>query len=209
MIREVCPGVKVGLTLSLHDIQALPGGEKEAAKVWAEEFTHYLPAIEGDDFLGVQNYTRARYDQNGSMTAPEGAELTQMDYEFYPEALEHVLRRVAEDFHGDLIVTENGIATDDDTRRVAFIERALAGVQNCLADGLPVKGYFYWSLLDNFEWQKGFAMRFGLIAVGPRPRPDPRPQAEFGIPGALCRQSLSPRTATAKRPGHLIASAVG
>ena len=165
VIREVCPGVKVGLTLSLHDIQALPGGEEEAAKVWEEEFTHYLPAIEGDDFLGVQNYTRARYDQNGSMTAPEGAELTQMDYEFYPEALEHVLRRVAKDFHGDLIVTENGIATDDDTRRVAFIERALAGVQNCLADGLPVKGYFHWSLMDNFEWQKGFAMQFGLIAV--------------------------------------------
>ena len=165
VIREVCPGVKVGLTLSLHDIQALPGGEEEAAKVWEEEFTHYLPAIEGDDFLGVQNYTRARYDQNGSMTAPEGAELTQMDYEFYPEALEHVLRRVAEDFHGDLIVTENGIATADDTRRVAFIQRALAGVQNCLTDGLPVRGYFHWSLMDNFEWQKGFAMQFGLIAV--------------------------------------------
>ena len=156
---------KPSKTLSLHDIQALPGGEEEAAKVWEEEFTHYLPAIEEDDFLGVQNYTRARYDQNGSMTAPEGAELTQMDYEFYPEALEHVLRRVAKDFHGDLIVTENGIATADDTRRVAFIERALAGVQNCLTDGLPVKGYFHWSLLDNFEWQKGFAMQFGLIAV--------------------------------------------
>lgn len=165
VIRKVCPGVKVGLTLSLHDIQALPGGEEEAAKVWEEEFTHYLPAIEGDDFLGVQNYTRARYDQNGSMTAPEGAELTQMDYEFYPQALEHVLRRVAEDFHGDLIVTENGIATADDTRRVAFIQQALAGVQRCLDDGLPVKGYFHWSLMDNFEWQKGFAMQFGLIAV--------------------------------------------
>ena len=99
------------------------------------------------------------------MTAPEGAELTQMDYEFYPEALEHVLRRVAKDFHGDLIVTENGIATADDTRRVAFIEQALAGVQRCVADGLPVKGYFHWSLMDNFEWQKGYAMQFGLIAV--------------------------------------------
>ena len=62
-------------------------------------------------------------------------------------------------------MTENGIATADDTRRVAFIQRALAGVQNCLTDGLPVKGYFHWSLLDNFEWQKGFAMQFGLIAV--------------------------------------------
>ena len=165
VIREVCPHIKLGLTLSLHDIQALEGGEGPAQKDWDDEFTHYLPLIEGDDFLGVQNYTRSRYDANGSMPAPDGAELTQMNYEFYPQALEHVLRTVAQSFHGDLIVTENGIATADDTRRVAFIEQALTGVQNCLADGLPIKGYFYWSLMDNFEWQKGFAMQFGLIAV--------------------------------------------
>ena len=88
-----------------------------------------------------------------------------MNYEFYPEALEHVLRRVAEDFHGDLYVTENGIATSDDTRRVAFIDAALNGVAACIRDGLPVKSYFHWSLLDNFEWQKGYSMTFGLIAV--------------------------------------------
>jgi len=164
-IREVCPQVKVGLTLSLHDIQPLSGGEENAVKEWAEEFTHYLPAIEGDDLLGVQNYTRSRIDGSGSLPVPEGAETTQMDYEFYPEGLEHVIRKVAEDFKGELIVTENGIATADDTRRVAFIETALAGVQSCIADGLPVKGYFHWSLMDNFEWQKGYAMQFGLIAV--------------------------------------------
>ena len=165
VIRELCPQVKVGLTLSLHDIQALPGGEAEAEKVWAEEFTHYLPAVADDDFLGVQNYTRARYDASGSLPAPEGAETTQMGYEFYPQALENVIRKVAAAFRGELIVTENGIATADDTRRVAFIEQALAGVQRCVADGLPVRGYCYWSLMDNFEWQKGFAMQFGLIAV--------------------------------------------
>lgn len=165
VIREVCPHIKVGLTLSLHDIQTLSGGEGPAQKDWDDEFTHYLPHIEEDDFLGVQNYTRSRYDANGSMPAPEGAELTQMNYEYYPQALENVIRRVAKEFHGDLIVTENGIATADDTRRVAFIETALAGVQACLADGIPVKGYFHWSLMDNFEWQKGYAMQFGLIAV--------------------------------------------
>ena len=115
---------------SLHDIQPLPGGEEPAQKDWDDEFTHYLPVIEGDDFLGVQNYTRSRYDANGSMPAPEGAELTQMNYEFYPQALENVIRRVAKEFHGDLIITENGIATADDSRRVAFIETALAGVQH-------------------------------------------------------------------------------
>ena len=62
-------------------------------------------------------------------------------------------------------MTENGIATDEDSRLVAFIEKALEGVQNCIQDGIPVKGYFHWSLLDNFEWQKGYSMTFGLIAV--------------------------------------------
>ena len=164
-IKTICPEVKVGLTLSLHDLQAQPGGEAFAAAAWEEEFTHYLPYIKEDDFLGVQNYTRTLYGAHGQLPAPQGAELTQMDYEFYPQALENVIRKVAQDFHGDLIVTENGIATADDTRRVAFIEAALAGVQNCIADGIPVKGYFHWSLMDNFEWQKGYAMNFGLIAV--------------------------------------------
>ena len=165
VIREVAPHVKVGLTLSLHDIQALPGGEERAVKEWEEEFVHYLPAIADDDFFGVQNYTRSRIGADGQQPAPEGAELTQMDYEFYPEALEHVIRAVHKDFKKELIVTENGIATADDTRRVEFIRRALLGVQNCIADGIPVKGYCYWSLMDNFEWQKGYSMTFGLIAV--------------------------------------------
>ena len=165
VIRELAPHVKVGLTLSLHDIQSQPGGEEMAAKEWVEEFTHYLPTIEADDFLGVQNYTRSRIGADGQLPTPEGAELTQMDYEFYPEALENVIRAVHKDFKKELIVTENGIATADDSRRVEFISRALAGVRNCIADGIPVKGYCYWSLLDNFEWQKGYSMTFGLIAV--------------------------------------------
>ena len=164
-IKALYPDMKVGLTLSLHDLQALPGGERFVETNWAEEFTHYLPYLEGDDFLGVQNYTRTLYGPEGQLPAPEGAELTQMDYEFYPEGLEHVIRKVHEGFSGDLIVTENGIATANDSRRVEFIRRALEGVSRCLADGIPVRGYFYWSLMDNFEWQKGYSMQFGLVAV--------------------------------------------
>ncbi len=165
VIRELYPAIRVGLTLSLHDIQAVEGGEANAEKEWADEFTHYLPCIREDDFLGVQNYTRTLTGPEGTLPAPEGAELTQMEYEFYPQALEHVIRRVAADFKGDLLVTENGIATNDDSRRSAFISQALSGVHSCIRDGLPVRGYFHWSLLDNFEWQKGYSMTFGLIAV--------------------------------------------
>ncbi len=79
---------------------------ERAKKEWDEEFMHYLPYIKDDDFLGVQNYTRSLIGADGQLPNPDGAELTQMNYEFYPEALEHVLRKVAKDFHGDLYVTE-------------------------------------------------------------------------------------------------------
>ncbi|MBQ4453016.1 MAG: glycoside hydrolase family 1 protein, partial [Clostridia bacterium] len=134
-IKARYPNIRVGITLSMHDLQALPGGEKFAEDAWDEEFRHYLPYIQDDDFLGVQNYTRTQYGPQGQLPCPEGAELTQMDYEFYPEALEHVIRRVHEDFKGNLIVTENGVAVSDDSRRVEFIRRALQGVENCLNDG--------------------------------------------------------------------------
>ena len=164
-IKALYPDMQVGITLSMHDCQATEGGEAAAAAEWDEEFRHYLPYIRDDDFLGVQNYTRTLFGPQGQLPAPQGAELTQMEYEFYPQALEHVLRRVHEDFKGNLIVTENGVAVADDSRRVEFIRQALAGVEHCVNDGLPVKGYCYWSLMDNFEWQKGYAMTFGLMAV--------------------------------------------
>ena len=185
VIRELYPHIKVGLTLSLHDIQIVDGGEEKAKHEWADEFTHYLPYIQDDDFLGVQNYTRSLIGANGSLPAPDGAELTQMNYEFYPEGLEHVIRKVAESFKGDLIVTENGIATADDNRRIAFIQQALAGVQNCIQDNIPVKGYFHWSLLDNFEWQKGYSMTFGLIAVD-RTTQTRHPKKSLSYLGSFC-----------------------
>lgn len=199
VIREVAPHVRLGLTLSLHDIQAQPGGEENAKREWAEEFTHYLPALEGDDFLGVQNYTRTRTDADGTMPTPEGAELTQMDYEYYPQALEHVIRKVAQDFKGDLIVTENGIATADDTRRVSFIQEALSGVEACIFDGIPVKGYMYWSLMDNFEWQKGYSMTFGLIAVD-RATQQRSPKPSLHVLGGFC--NTSPRENGQHTPGY-------
>ena len=183
-VKAIHPEIKVGLTLSLHDLQPLPGGEAAAKKAWDEEFTHYLPYIQNDDFIGVQNYTRTLMGPEGQLPPPEGAELTQMDYEFYPEALANVLRRVHRDFQGDLIVTENGVATADDARRADFIRRALKGVEDCIADGLPVKGYFHWSLLDNFEWQKGYAMTFGLIAVD-RTTLERTPKESLRVLGAI------------------------
>lgn len=164
-MKAVKPNLQVGVTLSLYDLQFKKGGEAKAQKQWVDDFLHYLPFIENDDFLGVQNYTRKIYGPNGVEAMSDKVERTQMDYEFYPQAISNVLRKVFYDLKIPLIVTENGIATLNDKRRVAFIEEALNGVKACVDDGIPVKGYFYWSLLDNFEWQKGFDLRFGLIRV--------------------------------------------
>lgn len=164
-IKEVNPDLQVGLTLSLHDIQAKEGGEKRAEEEWNEEFLHYLPYIKEDDFFGLQNYTRSIIDENGICAVPKGVKLTQMDYEIYPQALEACIRKVYKELNIPIIVTENGIAVEDDAVRVDFINKAADGVANCIADGILVKGYMYWSLLDNFEWQKGYSMTFGLIAV--------------------------------------------
>jgi beta-glucosidase len=88
-----------------------------------------------------------------------------MGYEFWPEALEACLRYASARAPVPLYVTENGIGTGDDARRIEYIRRALDGVVNCLADGIDVRGYIHWSLLDNFEWIMGYRPKFGLVAV--------------------------------------------
>lgn len=164
-MKEECPHLNVGLTLSLFDIQAQPGSEELAEKAWEDDFVHYLPYLQKDDFIGVQNYTRKLIGPNGSLPAPEGSEATQMGYEFYPEGIGHVIRHVSEKLPIPVLVTENGIASDDDSRRVEYIKRALAGVKACAEDGIPVIGYLHWSFIDNFEWQEGYGITFGLVAV--------------------------------------------
>ena len=88
-----------------------------------------------------------------------------MGYEFWPEALEACLRYASARVAVPLYVTENGVGTEDDRRRVEYIRRALTGIWNCLADGIDVRGYIHWSLLDNFEWIFGYRPKFGLISV--------------------------------------------
>jgi beta-glucosidase len=156
---------QVGMTLAMQDIQAGPGGEEVAARMQRALQDVYLEATQGDDFLGVQTYSRQRFGPNGPLEPEEGVELTQSHYEFWPEALEATIRYASRATGLPIIVTENGISTEDDSRRVAYIERALRGVAACLRDGIDVRGYTYWSALDNFEWVAGFLPKFGLIAV--------------------------------------------
>ena len=185
-LKFVNPEIKVGLTLSLFDYQPTEDGREIAAQLWHEDFGMYLPYIRDDDFLGVQNYSRKIVDKNGARQPAPDAPLTQMGYEDYPASIGNVLCKVAKEFPGELIVTENGLATADDKRRCEFIREAFAGVQAARADGVPVSGYLYWSLLDNFEWQAGYSKTFGLIAVD-RNTQTRTPKESLRVLGELAR----------------------
>ncbi|MBV9800766.1 MAG: family 1 glycosylhydrolase [Solirubrobacterales bacterium] len=126
----------------------------------------FLEATGGDDFVGVNTYTRHRIGPQGWVGNEAGVEVTAAGYEFWPEAIGATLRRAWEVTDGrPLIVTESGIATDDDRRRVEYIDRSTAAMRGAMADGVDVRGLIHWSALDNFEWHHGYAQRFGLIAV--------------------------------------------
>jgi beta-glucosidase len=155
--------IPVGLTLSMEDDQPDGTGSRYAEKQ-ADVYGPWLKLAKQDDFVGVQTYTRSRIASK-TLPPPQGAELTQLGYEFYPESLEHTVRFAAKESGVPVIVTENGIATEDDKRRVEYIQRALAGLKRCIDDGVVVRGYLHWSLLDNFEWIYGYTPKFGLIAV--------------------------------------------
>jgi len=154
----------IGLTLSMHEMEAVPGGEDQLARAVEHLEDAYLRDLAGDDFIGVQTYTRLRFGPDGPVDIPEGASRTKMGYEYRPEAVEHTVRRAAATSGLPVLVTETGISTDDDDVRISFVNTVVTGVATCIADGLDVRGLYYWTLLDNFEWALGYSQPFGLVA---------------------------------------------
>jgi beta-glucosidase len=162
-IKSANTKLPVGFTLAMEDDQPA-GPDSRFAEKQADVYGPWLELARQDDFIGVQTYTRARIASK-ALPPPQNAERTQMGYEFYPESLAHTVRFASKAAGVPIIVTENGVATEDDARRVEYIRRALAGLKRCTDDGVDVRGYIHWSLLDNFEWTFGFGPKFGLIAV--------------------------------------------
>ena len=166
-VRSAAPEVPVGLTLSMSEWAAEPGGEQRLERYRARMEDVFLEATDADDFVGVQTYSRVRVGPDGLLGPEPGVPTLIMGYEYWPQALEATLRRAWKVTGGSvpLLVTENGIGTDDDDQRIAYVQAALEGVLRVLDDGIRVDGYTYWSLLDNFEWALGYGPRFGLHSV--------------------------------------------
>jgi beta-glucosidase len=132
------------------------------------------------DFLGVNYYSRAvlRFDPSSPLefaqTRPEEGEFSPM-WEIYPAGLQELLEEIWREYHpASILITENGMPSPDapdasgaidDAARISYLERHLERIQTVRGQGIPVNGYFVWSLLDNFEWAFGYDMRFGLVYV--------------------------------------------
>jgi beta-glucosidase len=140
-----------------------------------------LEKIRQADIIGVNYYSRAVMKHsakipivNVEQVQPEGNEYSGM-WEIYPEGMYNILKQVwSYQPTCELMVTENGVPVPDgvdfdgrvrDERRIRYLQNHIAQVQRAITDGIPVKGYFHWSLLDNFEWDLGYGQRFGLVYV--------------------------------------------
>jgi beta-glucosidase len=162
-MKAVRPNLPVGFNLAMTDDQPAPTGSRLSEKR-ADVYGPWLEAAKQCDYLGVQMYSRAIVGKK-DLPVAKGAEVTQVGWEYYPDCVEHVVRYAAKETGVPIFVTENGIATKDDARRVAYYLAALAGLKRAIDDGVDVRGYIAWSLLDNFEWMSGFEPKFGLVAV--------------------------------------------
>jgi beta-glucosidase len=183
----------VGVTLSVTDFQS--GGEGSPfATVRADAYGEWLETIRRTgDFTGVQTYRMVRIPGTGAplpalptlpFTEPGDryAELQR------PEALGNTVEYVHAETGKPVMVTENGLETDNDDRRVWYIDQVLEGLHDAIARGVPVMGYLHWSLLDNFEWIRGSAPKMGLVAVN-RTTFERSPKPSAAHFGAIARRN--------------------
>ncbi|MCG8927407.1 glycoside hydrolase family 1 protein [Lentzea sp. CC55] len=185
LLREAT-GAKVGWTVANQALVPAAGAEAKHAEVQRIWEDMYLEPAREDDFVGVQSYTSQLVDENGIVPHPEHPDNTLMGWAYRPDALEIAIRHTRE-VVGEVpvVVTENGIATPDDERRIAYTTSALQGVLNAVDDGADVRGYLHWSLLDNVEWGR-WGPTFGLVAVD-RETFERRPKPSLAWLGSVAR----------------------
>lgn len=155
---------KVGWAIATQAFTPTPGNEDVFERAFQQWEGVYFDAATGDDFVGVQSYTSQPVNADGPVPHPQRPDNTLTGWAYRPDALGINLKRIWMRYGIPILVTENGIATTDDTRRIAYTRGALEGLKEAVAEGADVRGYCHWSLLDNYEWGS-YRPTFGLIAV--------------------------------------------
>lgn len=129
--------------------------------------------LPGQDFLGINYYSRGRVrfditrpaELFGAQETSPGAPVNDLGWEIYPEGIRRVTRAAFERYGLPIYITENGIADAADRKRAGYIVHHLDQILRAIEEGVPIQGYYHWSLMDNFEWAEGFTPRFGLYAM--------------------------------------------
>lgn len=186
-IKSVRRDLPVGVSLAIVDDQA-EGDTSARDRARQDLYSDWFEAAKGDDFFGVQNYERARYDANGRMPPPADAKLNWNGTEVYAPSLAGAVRYAHEVTGLPILVTEHGVGTDDDRLRSEFIPAALLELRKVIDGGVPVLGYTHWSLLDNFEWIFGYGPRYGIVSVD-RETFARTPKPSASILGAIARRN--------------------
>jgi beta-glucosidase len=161
--------LRVGWSIACLNVYPDDGAGDAAAAYERSRQTVFVEAARDDDWVGVQAYTRTRVGvvdgRPVALPPPPEAERTINGWEWYPAALGDAVRSVAARVGAvPIIVTENGVATADDARRIDYTTGALSSLHAAMDDGADVRGYFHWSLLDNYEWGS-YEPTFGLVSV--------------------------------------------
>jgi len=161
-----------GMFHKTYPDRVLEGLAQHLPKGWQDDFDTIASPV---DWVGINYYTRSLIGPaSGPWPALEPVEgplpKTQMGWEIFSDGLYKFLTRIAQDYTGDLpiYVTENGMASAspfEDQDRIAYLNAHVAKARQAISDGVPLKGYFIWSLLDNYEWSLGYEKRFGLVHV--------------------------------------------
>jgi beta-glucosidase len=163
-VHAVAPRAQVGVTLALQEVAAEPGGEQAADAVDEVINRRYLRDMGAvGDFVGVQTYTRITFGADG--LKPFSGTVSDNGLEVVPSALTAACRQAHAITGLPVLITEHGVDFDDadDGLRAALIEDSLRELAPAIADGLDVRGYLHWSLVDNFEWFNGYHGHFGLL----------------------------------------------
>lgn len=156
---------KVGWTIAAGALTAAPGGEEKLLEIRHGKEDIFWEGSRGDDWAGVQAYSSQEVDARGLVPHPKLPDNTLVGTSYRPDALAMAVRHAWQVTGGvPILVTENGIATADDTQRIRYTDEALQRLLGTITDGIDVRGYLHWSLLDNFEWGH-WEPTFGLIAV--------------------------------------------
>ncbi|HEY6870564.1 MAG TPA: family 1 glycosylhydrolase [Novosphingobium sp.] len=184
-IKAVRSDLPVGVSLAIIDDQAAGRNSLRDARR-DRYYGAWLRAVKGDDFLGIQNYERAVWTDQGKLPPPPGARLNWSGAEVYPPSLANVARYAHAATGLPIMVTEHGVGTDDDTIRAWLIPAALAELKRAIEEGVPVLGYVHWSLVDNFEWVFGYRPHYGLHSLN-RETFERTAKPSAGVLGAIAR----------------------